>query len=48
MYYCNYVRSGGTSSCVKQFNALVGVVDGGDDDGGDDGDVGIHGGVGGD
>ena len=42
MYYCNYVRSGGTSSCVKQFNALVGVVDGGD------GDVGIHGGVGGD
>ena len=47
MYYCNYVRSGGTSSCVKQFNALVGVVDCGDGIGGD-GDVGIHGGVGGD
>ena len=46
MYYCNYVRSGGSSSCVKQFNALVGVVDGSDGD--DDGDVGIHGGVGGD
>ena len=43
MYYCNYVRSGGSSSSsVKQFNAL-----GGDGIGGD-GDVGIHGGVGGD
>jgi hypothetical protein len=30
-------------SSVKQFNALVGVVDGGDGIGGD-GDVGIHGG----
>ena len=46
MYYCNYVRSGGsTSSCVKQFNALVDGGDGGD---GGKGDVGIHGGVGGD
>ena len=32
---------------MKQFNALVGVVDGGDGIGGD-GDVGIHGEVGGD
>ena len=48
MYYCNYVRSGGSSSCVKQFNALDGVVDGGGDGIGGDGDVGIHGGVGGD
>ena len=43
MYYYNYVRSGGSSSCVKQFNALVD-----DGVGGGDGDVGIHGGVGGD